>query len=90
MAKAKKAKTNGKAKASKRVAKPKTGVSFKTWATTLARGRGNKARIELTTLKADPANALKMGEAAIARHFPTLVANYEKFRLRGSQSKAAA
>lgn len=80
MAKAKK--TNGKAKAVRGARKPKTSISFKTWATTLARGRGDKAAKELGEIRANP----KL--AADSFKFPVLEANYNKYRMRGSQASA--
>lgn len=79
-----KAKKNGKSKA-----KLKSTVSFKTWATTIARGRGDKARIELNKLRSDAKAFATLAKDEIGQKFPALFANYNKYLVRGSQAKAA-
>lgn len=78
--------TKAAKKTTARTAKPKTRVSFKTWATTIARARG-KASAEINKLR-DAFPAYK-NDNLYATKFPLAFANYQNYCTRGSQSLAA-
>lgn len=69
------------------MAKTKSSVSFKTWATTIARARTGAAADEVLSLRKKFPEYAK--DTMYAKKFPNAFKRYEGFKARGSQSKAA-
>lgn len=63
--------------------KAKTNVSFKAWATTIARARG-KAATEVATLKGS--FPVYKNEKLYATKYPAAWMNFQNYQARGSQA----